>query len=45
MPNITMNLWGQDLLQQWNTHFNIPDDSEMKYKPMHVTGKDVIRYY
>ena len=45
VPNIAVNLWGHDLLQQWNTQINIPAVSEMKYKPMHVSGKDIIRHY
>ena len=45
MANIAVNLWGHDLLQQWNIQINIPAVSEIKDKPMHVSVKDIIRYY
>ena len=35
-----MNLWGHDLLQQWNTQVNIP-----AVPKTHVSGKDTIKYY
>ena len=40
MANITVNLWGRDLLQQWNIQINIPAVPET-----HNSGKDIIRYY
>ena len=40
VANITVNLWGHDLLQQWNTQINIPAVPET-----HNFGKDIIRYY
>ena len=38
--NITVNLWGCDLLHQWNTQINISAVPET-----HISGKDIIRYY
>ena len=35
-----MNLWGHDLLQQWNTQVNISAVPQTR-----VSGKDVIKYY
>ena len=40
VANIAVNLWGHDLLQQWNTQVNIP-----AIPKTHVSGKDIIRYY
>ena len=40
VTNMTMNLWVRDLLQQWNTHINIPAVPET-----HNSGKNIIRYY
>ena len=37
MANTAVNLWGHDLLQQWNTQINIPAVSR--------TGKDNIKHY
>ena len=35
-----MNLWGRDLLQQWNTQVNIP-----AVPKTHVSEKGIIKYY
>ena len=40
VANITVNLCGRELLQQWNTQIKIPTVPET-----HVSGKDIIRYY
>ena len=40
MANIAVNLWGCDLLQQWNTQINIPE-----IPGTHNSGKDIIRHY
>ena len=45
VANKGVNLWGHDLLQQWNTQINIPAVSEMEHKPTHVSGKDIIGHY
>ena len=39
--NIVVDLWGIDLLQQWNTYFNVP---AVQSKKSHVSEKDIIRY-
>lgn len=44
VANITMNLWGRDLLQQCNTHINIPPISETNHKLAHVTERNIRRY-
>ena len=40
VANITVNLWGCGMLQQWNTKINIP-----AVPGTHNSGKDIIRYY
>ena len=35
-----MNLWGSDLLQQWNTQISVPAVRETRN-----SGKDIMRYY
>ena len=40
VADIAINLWGCDLLQQWNTQINIP-----VIPGTHISGKDVLRYY
>ena len=40
VANIAVNLWGHDLLQQWNTQINIPAVPEA-----YNSGRDIIRYY
>ena len=37
VANIAVNLWGHDLLQQWNIQINIP-----AVPKTHVSGKDII---
>ena len=39
VANITVNVWGHDLLQQWNTQINIS-----VVPKTHVSGKDIIRH-
>ena len=39
-PYVAVNLWGHDLLQQWNTQINIP---AVQGTPN--SGKCIIRYY
>ena len=38
VANIAVNLWGHDLLQQWNTQINMPAIPEI-----HNSGKGVMR--
>ena len=40
MANNAVYLWSRDLLQQWNTQINISVVPEI-----HISGKDIIRYY
>ena len=40
VADIAINLWGHDLLQQWNTQISIP-----AVPGTHNSGKDIIRYY
>ena len=40
LANIAMNLWGHDLLQQWNTQINIPAAPKTC-----VYGADIRRFY
>ena len=40
MANIAVNLWGHDLLQQWNTQINIPEVPGTQN-----SEKDIIKYY
>ena len=40
VATITVNLWNNELLQQWNTQINIPAIPET-----HVSGKDTIKHY
>ena len=40
VANISVNLWGFDLLQQWNTQINIPAAPKTL-----VSGEDIRRYY
>ncbi|MGE9640383.1 pol protein pepsin-like aspartate protease and reverse transcriptase [Escherichia coli] len=39
VADIAINLWGRDLLQQWNTQINIPPVSDTNYE------KDLVRRY
>ena len=39
VANIVVNLWGYDLLQQWNTQVNIPATSKT-----YLSGEDIRRY-
>ena len=40
IAHIAVNLWGCDLLQQWNTKINIPAAPKT-----YVSGEDIRRYY
>ena len=40
VANIAVNVWGCDMLQQWNTQINIP-----AVPRTYNSGKDIIRYY
>ena len=40
VANIVVNLWGCDLLQQWNTQINIPDASKA-----YISEENIKRYY
>ena len=40
VANIVINVWGRDLLQQWNTQINI-----LTVPGTPNSGKDIIRYY
>ncbi|KAL6083314.1 hypothetical protein STEG23_007305 [Scotinomys teguina] len=44
VANIAMNLWGRDLLKQWNTQINIPPASETN-QLTHVSERNTRRYY
>ena len=35
VANIAINLWGRDLLQQWNTQINIPPNTEVSHRLAH----------
>lgn len=45
VANVAVNLWGRDLLQQWNTQIKIPTLSEKEYRPMHVSRNNIITCY
>ena len=40
-----MNLWGCDLLQQWNTQINIPPISEANHTLTYFSGDNIRRHY
>ena len=40
VANIAVNLWGRDLLQQWNTQINIPAASRA-----YISEENITRYY
>ncbi|KAL6065033.1 hypothetical protein STEG23_028902 [Scotinomys teguina] len=44
VANIAMNLWGRDLLKQWNTQINIPPASETN-QLTHVSERNTRRYW
>ncbi|KAL6093193.1 hypothetical protein STEG23_016117 [Scotinomys teguina] len=44
VANIAINLWGRDLLKQWNTQINIPPASETN-QLTHVSERNTRRYY
>ncbi|KAK7803415.1 hypothetical protein U0070_023725, partial [Myodes glareolus] len=41
VANIAMNLWGHDLLQQWNTRINISPILETNHKLTYVSWKNI----
>ena len=41
VTDIAVNLWGHDLLQQWNTQDNIPAVSETDNKLTHISGNGI----
>ena len=47
VADITINLWGCDLLQQWNTQINIPPvySSDTNYVQSLDSRKDLVRRY
>ena len=45
VTNIAMNLWGHDLLHQWNTQINIPPILETNHKLTYVSRKNITKYY
>ncbi|KAL6040906.1 hypothetical protein STEG23_037882 [Scotinomys teguina] len=45
VANVAVNLWGRDLLQQWNTQIKIPTISEKDYRPMHGSRNNIITCY
>ena len=45
VANIAMNLWGCDLLQQWNTQINSPPILETNRNLTYVSGENITRYY
>ncbi|ERE67690.1 protease-like protein [Cricetulus griseus] len=45
VADIAINLWGHDLLQQWNTQINIPPMSDTNYVQSLDSRKDLVRRY
>ncbi|KAL6068070.1 hypothetical protein STEG23_001423 [Scotinomys teguina] len=45
VANVAVNLWGRDLLQQWNTQIKIPTLSEKDYRPMYGSRNNIITCY
>ncbi|ERE73597.1 Pol polyprotein [Cricetulus griseus] len=45
VADIAINLWGRDLLQQWNTQINIPPVSDTNYVQSLDSRKDLVRHY
>ena len=45
VANIAINLWGQDLLQQWNTQINIPPNTEVSHRLAKGSERNIKRYY
>ncbi|MBV2133728.1 pol protein [Pseudomonas sp. MAP12] len=45
VADIAINLWGRDLLQQWNTQINIPPVSDTNYVQSLDSRKDLVRRY
>lgn len=42
---IAINLWGHDLLQQWNTQINIPPVTDAKYIQPLDGRQNIVRHY
>ncbi|ERE69715.1 sorting nexin-6-like protein [Cricetulus griseus] len=45
VADIAINLWGRDLLQQWNTQINITPMSDTNYVQSLDSRKDLVRRY
>ena len=45
MADTAENLWGYDLLQQWNSQINIPPISKTNCKKRNASERNIKRYY
>lgn len=45
LANIARNLWGCDLLQQWNIQINIPPITETNHKLTNVSETNIKKHY